>query len=469
MVVTITAGELRLLSGHTGSVKCIAFSPDGKFIASVGNADFTLKIWNISDGTCINTINNILETSVAYSPDGKFIASGSEFKTVKIWRAENGTPVLTIKGADQTAINFRNLDTKLTEQQRKDLADRDGHSSIVTSVAYSPDGKFIASGSDDYTVKIWQSQNGAWVRTLSGHTGGIKTVAYSPNGKFIISAGVDCTIKIWNTADGKCIRTLTGHTGTINKLLYSPDGTYIASASDDSSLKIWDAASGTCFRTFIGHGGAVKSLSFSSDGKYIVTGSEDTTIKIWDLGTGTCKKTLSGHTGSIWSVSYSPNGKTIASGSDDNSVRIWSVTTYGLIEAYAETKLKEWLTKGKNEKQADYDKRTSEIKRAQKQKDFIDDGTEILKKEYLAGIQKESLRLLEYDTATGTYGIGLPDETIIALPVPAKEADAFKEQWDKFKLTDIDASFQNDAFTISKLTLRYVAKKKTYTFSLDEK
>jgi WD40 repeat protein len=119
-----------------------------------------------------------------------------------------------------------------------------GHTGFVESVAYSPDGRFIASGSWDSTIKIWDSANGALLRTLSGHTSGVWSVAYSPDGRFIASGSYDNTIKIWDSANGALLRTLSGHTICVNSVAYSPDGRFIASGGSDGTIKIWDSTSG---------------------------------------------------------------------------------------------------------------------------------------------------------------------------------------------------------------------------------
>ena len=191
-----------------------------------------------------------------------------------------------------------------------------GHTDIVLSASYSPDGTKIVSASRDMTIKIWDANTGSCLKTLTGHTDYVWSASYSPDGTKIVSAGSwDNTIKIWDANTGTCLQTLTGHTSFVNSASYSPDGTKIVSASGGlfstsggHTIKIWDANTGTCLRTLTGHTSDVYSASYSPDGTKIVSASADDNIKIWDANTGTCLQTLTGHTSDVSSASYSPDG-----------------------------------------------------------------------------------------------------------------------------------------------------------------
>ncbi|MBF0563691.1 MAG: AAA family ATPase, partial [Nitrospirae bacterium] len=148
---------------------------------------------------------------------------------------------------------------------------------------FSPDGKFIASGSGDKTVKVWDVQTGALLRTLAGHSSSVYSVSFSPDGKFIASGSGDKTVKVWDVQTGALLRTLAGHSSYVTSVSFSPDGKFIASGSGDNTVKVWDVQTGALLRTLAGHSSSVYSVSFSPDGKFIASGSWDSTFRIWDI------------------------------------------------------------------------------------------------------------------------------------------------------------------------------------------
>ncbi|KIJ55996.1 hypothetical protein M422DRAFT_78458, partial [Sphaerobolus stellatus SS14] len=206
-----------------------------------------------------------------------------------------------------------------------------GHTDLVQSVAFSPDGKCIVSGSDNKTIQIWDAETGENVgEPLEGHTGGVVSVAFSPDGKHIVSGSYDKTIRIWNAETGKSVGgPLEGHTGGVGSVAFSPDGKHIVSGSSDNTIRIWDAETGKNMgEPLEGHTCCVGSVAFSPDGKHIVSGSFDQTIRIWDAETGeNVGEPLKGHTGWVVSVAFSPDGKRIVSGSFDKTIRIWDSET----------------------------------------------------------------------------------------------------------------------------------------------
>ena len=200
-----------------------------------------------------------------------------------------------------------------------------GHKNLISSVAFSPNGEVIASGSDDKTIKLWQVQDGQEIVTLAGHANSVHTVVFSPDGKILASSSHDKTIKLWRMKDAQEIRTLSGHINSVYGLAFSPDGETVASSSWDKTIKLWRVKDGQEIRTFSGHINLVYCVAFSPDGETLASSSWDRTIKIWRVKDGKLIRTLTGHTDCVRCVAFSPNGEFLASGSHDNTIKIWWV------------------------------------------------------------------------------------------------------------------------------------------------
>jgi WD40 repeat protein len=200
-----------------------------------------------------------------------------------------------------------------------------GHSHGVVSVAISPDGQTLASGSRDDTIKLWDLKTGQEIRTLTGHSFYINSVAISPDGQTLASSSSDSTIKLWDLKTGQEIRTLTGH--CCESVAISPDGQTLASSSEDSTIKLWHLKTGQEIRTLTGHSRGVASVAISPDGQTLFSGSWDSTIKLWHLKTGQEIRTLTGHSDGVLSVAISPDGQSLASRSRDNTIKVWDLKT----------------------------------------------------------------------------------------------------------------------------------------------
>ena len=299
----ISDQSLMTLRGHRGWVDCAAISPDGKRIASGGQTDHTIKVWDGATGKELSTIPEAHEDivrCVSFSPDGKRLVSGSNDKTIKVWDVQSGSQVMTLRG----------------------------HPGAVYDARFSPDGKRILSAGAGYgTMKVWDAETGEAIKTLTGHTNEIWSLAFSPDGKKIVSGSRDKTIKVWDVETGAEVMTIRGHQEPVDAIGFSPDGKRIISGSQDKTIKVWDVLSGAELMTLRGHDGAISSIAFSPDNKYICSGSMDETIRVWDAATGENVQTLRGHEGWVLSVAFSPDGKQIvSSGSGDGTIKIWEVT-----------------------------------------------------------------------------------------------------------------------------------------------
>ena len=253
---------------HTKPVSAVSWSPDGSRIVS-GSWDTTVQVWNVQTGRKLLTYRGFSRevSSVAWSPDGKYIASSSWDTTVQVRQAESGSRIFTYAG----------------------------HSSPVHTVAWSPttssDDLRIASGSGaaanadvDTTVQIWHAFTGNNPLLYRDHFYFVNAVAWSPDGKKMASASADTNVQVWNATTGSNILTYRGHTSKVNAVAWSPNGKRIASASDDRTVQIWDATTGETIFTYQGHTKEVNSVAWSPNGKRIASASYDTTVHVWSAG-----------------------------------------------------------------------------------------------------------------------------------------------------------------------------------------
>jgi WD40 repeat protein len=302
-----TGGYVKTLSGHQNWIWAMALDPIHQIVAS-GGEDRTIRFWNLESGQCLKVIQGYSNTlfSIALVPapapnlanSPRLIAGGYFDRLVRLWQIDTGE-----------FTSFK------------------GHTDAIRAIAISPDGRFLAGGggSADPTIKLWSVQDGRCYCNLSGHINEVWSVAFSADGRMLASGSTDRTIRIWSTQTGECLQILTGHMHWVMSVVFSSPE-ILVSAGFDRTINFWDLQTGACLRTWQ-MGQSICAIAFNPSGDILASGSIERTVGLWNAATGVCLQTLSGHTHFVWSVAFSPDGRFLASGSFDRTIRLWDLHT----------------------------------------------------------------------------------------------------------------------------------------------
>src|SRR6266581_3487595 len=262
-LATYRSSPVLIYRGHFSEVRSVTWSPDGTRIAS-GGEDGTVQVWNAATGERTLTYQLYAGSlhSVTWSPDGTRIAFTSQDNSVQVWDAATGQHLMTYRGHAQSVL-------PAPDSPRS-----------VLSIAWSPDGKHIASGSRDRTVQVWDAATGKGILIYRYHFVAVFAVAWSPDGKHIASGGRDRVVRVWDVSTGGDTLTYEDHAEIVWAVAWSPNGKFIASGSSDGTVQVWNATTGKRILTYLS---SAFCVAWSPDGKRIASGGEDGSVKVWQV------------------------------------------------------------------------------------------------------------------------------------------------------------------------------------------
>ena len=287
------AAEIR---GHKGGTSAVAFTEDGKSIATTG-ADGTLKLWNAASGGLVRTLELDNGPALSLALFGRRAVTGHADGTIALWELDRADKVASFKrnGAQIWSVAFAGEPTRVVASSHDwsvALWDArttnapvhvfEGHDNAVQAVAFSSRGPYVASGSADRTIKLWSLASQSIVRTYRGHKDFVTALAFAGDGRVLASASLDGGIRVWSAASGRLIRSLSGHKQRVGGLAFAPSGDHLASAGDDGTVKLWELRSGRLLRTFSAGGSPAKALAFAPDGKRLAAAGEDGIIRLFE-------------------------------------------------------------------------------------------------------------------------------------------------------------------------------------------
>ncbi len=352
----------RRLTGHTGTVSALVYSPDGKTLAG-GGYDGTVRLWDTGTGRTRKVLagradadDPDLVRTVAFGPDGRTLAT-SHNDDARLWDLDTGRvrDTVALRKPDDdnmAAVGFDRSGRALAVAESGQVRDvatgrvtttLKGPTGLEMAVAFSPDGRTLATSTRDRTAQLWDLRTGKVLATLRSSTGVVSSLAFDAAGKTLATGTEDGTVHLWDVADGSRRTTLTSASSRVESMAFAPDGTTLAAGSYDGTVRLWDPATGRARSTLTGHTSPVMSVAFAPDGRELAAGNEadvfgggDVAVRLWKVGTDRPRATLRVPGGDLRSVAYSPDGDTMATSSlrmsDDprdetGSVRLWDTAT----------------------------------------------------------------------------------------------------------------------------------------------
>jgi hypothetical protein len=282
-------------------------------------------------GCSLEGIDNLLRSFRYFQPSGQHFAlsgvTGTAWRSrARLLRDKYNVVTVPYDGPLEMLDLLRRLESKSPEltqfHDNEKVQTLRGHSAAVTSIAVSPDGRFLASGSYDNTVKIWDFASGELLRNLTGHRRWVAAVAITPDNKSVLSGSDDRSVKVWDAQTGVSVRELRGHWDTVLSVAVTQDGSFAISGSADQAIRVWDLANRPPFGPLTGHSDEVWSVAVNSARSFIVSSSSDKTVLVWNLSDGAMLHRLEGHADKVVSVTITPDGRSAVSASYDRSLKV---------------------------------------------------------------------------------------------------------------------------------------------------
>jgi len=326
-----TTGQLQqTFTGRIDPTHSVAFSPNGRMLARGGDNVDTL--WDLAAGHLVRSLASLrVFSEVAFSRDSTtLLSSGHGHVDILLWDVATG------RVRQRLAEKAR--ETPVRDAAGRVTSTRYGDQRVVDAAALSVNGKWLASGSRDNTVQLWDVTTGQPLLLLSGHTEGVFAVAFSPDGTVLASGSHDHTIRLWAIPGGALLRTLTGHPDEVDAVAFSPDGTMLASSGGEQ-VRLWTAATGQVLRTLAGRG----HVAFSPDGRRLVSQGHDNRNHLWDVATGRPLWTSSPYDDGISWFAFSANGRVLAGSCGDATIRLWEAETGKELASLVALNDQDWL------------------------------------------------------------------------------------------------------------------------------
>ncbi len=354
-----------VLQGHSGDVHSLAFTPDSHHLLS-GSDDGTLRLWEVERSQCVRVMQGSVASlnDLDWSPDGRQLVSGGTDSLVTIWDVVGGRPARVLRGhhwrvngvgwsPDGNRLVSSGSDSAIRLWDPTDgsclhvLGDPDNRDTFFYGVAFSPDGRLLASGTFLRGALVWDMSTRSLRWANRAHATWFRRVAWSPDGTRVACGGDDGSVSLWEATAGTLQRQLAGHQGAVMSVAWSPDGRWLASVGsgrEGAELFVWEVHSGQRMQTLVSQPGQAFAVAWGPSGERLVSGGGDGTLRWWEVQSGECVRVREAHQGTVQALKVSPDGSMLASCGDDGAIRLWDLESGEPLQTLRRDRLYERLT-----------------------------------------------------------------------------------------------------------------------------